>query len=99
MVSTSIHCDSCLSHSSVPLFIQYIQEFSIKQGVVGSRSGLISDFFWESRGNGGWSVAGLGVGKVCMIRVREGYRWAGCSGIYRRDGIFSSLCADKILIL
>jgi hypothetical protein len=39
--------------------MQNIQEFSIKQGVVGSQTGLISGFVWEFSGNGGRSVAGL----------------------------------------
>jgi len=42
-----------------PFFMQYIQEFSIKQGVVGSQTGLNMGFVWEFSGNGGRTGPGL----------------------------------------
>ena len=42
------------------LFMEFFQEFSIEQGVDGSKSRLVLGFVLEFGGNGGWSGAGLG---------------------------------------
>jgi hypothetical protein len=39
--------------------MQNIQEFSIEQGVGGSKSGFNPGFVLELRGNGNWGGAGL----------------------------------------
>ncbi|MDD1699433.1 MAG: hypothetical protein LUQ04_01425 [Methanoregula sp.] len=74
--------------SSGPLFIQYIQEFSIEQGVGGSQPGVDFGFVWILFGNGGWGGAGL---EGWEMRKNRGF-WeemeGGCSGIVDVTGFF-----------
>jgi len=63
-----------------PLFMQFLQEFSIGHGVGGSQPGLNLGFVWEFWGNGGWGGARLGgflIGKRGFLRVilRGCERW------------------------
>ena len=60
-----------------PLFMQFFQEFSIGQGVGGSRSGHRLGFVLEMRGFGGWAGAGMGCGEVGTRWVWEGEQ--GCT--------------------
>jgi hypothetical protein len=53
-----------------PLFMQFLQEFSLRQGVGGGQSGLKLGFVWEFWYIGGWGGAGLGMEEV---GVRGGF--------------------------
>ena len=57
----SIGCCREFYVSSGPLFMQYVQEFSIKQGVVGSQTRVNLSFIWEFSGNRGRISPGLEV--------------------------------------
>jgi hypothetical protein len=58
-----------------PLFVQNLQEDHIKQGGVGSQTGLNSSSVWDFPGNGGRSVPGFGIVNLGKMVIMEGSFW------------------------
>jgi len=67
--------------------MQFLQEFSIEQGVIFTQTGLILGFVWPLFGNGDRYVPGL----ERLLSLKKGWFGRGVSGgamgFFRSDGI------------